>query len=199
MKTERSGGRTLTYPNTGSAISSGDVIDLVGLYGIAETDIAATTGVGAVSITGEHELAATTAEAWAQGDHLYWNAGTKKLSAVVGAGKHIGVAARKKVVTTETTGNVLLNAPGETGGTAANVAALAGTLTGTVDGTIADVAATAGSCAGSASPSATNVDTAIATAVATIVTGVNTQLKEIQTTLNAEIAALKAAGVQAAS
>lgn len=78
---------------------------------------------------------------------------------------------------------------------AAAVASLAGTLTGTADGTMVDVAAAAGSCAGGSSPSATNVDTAIATAVAPIVTGVNTQNKEMQTTINAILASLRAAGI----
>lgn len=61
--------------------------------------------------------------------------------------------------------------------------ALTGTLTGTANGSLVDVAASAGACAGGGSPSATNVDTAIATAVATIVSGVNEQLKEIQTVM----------------
>jgi hypothetical protein len=77
----------------------------------------------------------------------------------------------------------------------ATIAALTGTLTGTVNGALVDIAATAGSCAGSAEPSAANVDTAIATAVATIVTGVNEQNKELLTTVNAIIAALKAQNI----
>lgn len=71
-------------------------------------------------------------------------------------------------------------------------AALTGTLTGTANGSLVDVAAAAGACAGGATPSAANVDAAIATAVAPIVTGVNEQLKELQTTLNALIADLTA-------
>lgn len=77
----------------------------------------------------------------------------------------------------------------------ATIAALTGTLTGTVNGALVDVAAAAGACAGSTTPSASNVDTAIATAVATIVTGVNEQNKELMTTLNAVIAALKAQNI----
>ncbi len=72
---------------------------------------------------------------------------------------------------------------------AANVAALAGTLTGTVDGTIEDVAAV------STAGGNTYSDAAINTAI----TSINLQLKEIQTVLNAEIAALKAARLQASS
>jgi hypothetical protein len=82
---------------------------------------------------------------------------------------------------------------------AALVAALTGTLTGTANGSLVDVAATAGSCAGGSSPAASDVDTAIATAVASIVTGVNEQNKEIMTTLNGVIAALKTAGLMASA
>lgn len=71
------------------------------------------------------------------------------------------------------------------GAYAAKVAVLAGTLTGTVDGTIANVAATASAVVGGATPSAAQVDTGIALAVSTIVSGVNVQLKELQTKLNA--------------
>lgn len=74
---------------------------------------------------------------------------------------------------------------------AANVAALAGTLTGTVTGTIVNVAAAA--CAGGSTPSAAQVDTA----VAALSLSTNLALKELQTILNAEIAALKAAELQA--
>lgn len=70
--------------------------------------------------------------------------------------------------------------------------ALSGTLTGTANGSLADVAAAAAATAGGATPSAAQVDTGIATAVATIVSGTNEQLKEIQTKLNAIIAALQA-------
>jgi len=82
---------------------------------------------------------------------------------------------------------------------ATNVTALGGTLTGTVTGTMVNTAAAAGGCAGGAEPSAANVDTAIATAVAALVLSTNLALKELQTKQNAEIAALKVAGLQASS
>lgn len=75
------------------------------------------------------------------------------------------------------------------------IADLAGTLTGTVDGTMADIAATAAATAGGSAPTAAQVDTGIATAVASIVTGTNLQLKELQTTVNEMLTALRAAGV----
>lgn len=76
---------------------------------------------------------------------------------------------------------------------AANVAALAGTLTGTTTGTMADVAASA--CGGGATPANTDVDTC----VASLALAVNLQLKELQTKLNAEIAALKLTNIQASA
>lgn len=75
---------------------------------------------------------------------------------------------------------------------AANVPALAGTLTGTVDGTINNVAAAA--CAGGADPTAAQVDTA----VAALALSTNLALKEIQTTLNLLLAAMKTAGLMTA-
>jgi hypothetical protein len=71
------------------------------------------------------------------------------------------------------------------------IAALAGTLTGTVDGTVVDVAAAAAATAGGATPSAGQVDAGIATALAPVVAGINTQNKEMQTQINAILAALK--------
>lgn len=76
---------------------------------------------------------------------------------------------------------------------AANVAALAGTLTGSVTGTMANVAASA--CGGGATPANTDVDTC----VASLALAVNLQLKELQTKVNAEIAALKLTNIQASS
>ena len=74
-----------------------------------------------------------------------------------------------------------------------HVPALAGTLTGSVDGTLADVAAIA------LSTSNTYSDSAVNTAVNTAITGVNLQLKELQATLNAVIAALEGNSVLADS
>lgn len=89
-------------------------------------------------------------------------------------------------------GNVLIR-PAPAIQPVTTLAALGGALTGTVDGDLADIAAAAGACGGGATPANTDVDAAIATALAPIVTGTNTNLKEIQTTLNALIALLKKA------
>jgi hypothetical protein len=109
----------------------------------------------------------------------------------IGASKN---ALRDKIVTMDATAAGKLTAT-----QAANVAALAGTLTGTTTGTMVNVAAAAGACAGGATPTAAQVDTAIATAVLDLVTSTNLALKELQTKVNAEIAALKLTNIQASA
>ena len=82
MKTKYSEGDVMDYANTGAAISSGDVVALGNRIGIAVTDIAATTGLGAVALTGAHTLAKTVGEVYNQGDSVYWNSTTSKLTEV---------------------------------------------------------------------------------------------------------------------
>lgn len=72
-------GNTLEYSNTGSAISSGDVVVIGDLFCIAETDIAATSGVGTVNIEGVYEVACDTADLITAGQYLVWDASTTKL------------------------------------------------------------------------------------------------------------------------
>lgn len=103
-------GDRIQYSNTGSAISSGDVVDIGDIHGIAITDIAATTGVGALMVSGVHVLAATTASAWAVGDDLFWDSSNSKLIELGGAAyKYIGKAFKAKAAAA-TTAEVILNA-----------------------------------------------------------------------------------------
>lgn len=67
-------GNTLEYSNTGTAISSGDVVIVGSLVGIAETDIDATTGVGTVNVEGVYEVACNSADVIAVGQTLVWDA-----------------------------------------------------------------------------------------------------------------------------
>lgn len=83
----------------------------------------------------------------------------------------------------DASGNVVVGTQG------ANIPTLTGTLTGTVDGALADVAAIA------LSTSDTYTDADVNTAVNTAITSVNLQLKELQTKVNAVIAALVTAGI----
>jgi len=112
MKTFVHEGKRLTYTNASTAIASGDVVVLGSTrIGVAVTDIAATTGVGEVSVQGVHVLAATTAEAYSVGDVLYWSTATKKLTSTATA-IIAGHAAKTKVAVTDTTAEVLLAAVG---------------------------------------------------------------------------------------
>ena len=73
-------GRHLTYINAGSAIAAGAVVVVGKIIGIAETDIAATTGEGTLVVEGVFALAKTAGLAVAQGDKLYWNTSTSAAS-----------------------------------------------------------------------------------------------------------------------
>lgn len=70
-------GEVIDYVNAGSAISSGDRIELVdtgtGMLGVALEDIAATTGVGAVAISGVFTLPKVSAAVIAQGGAVFWD------------------------------------------------------------------------------------------------------------------------------
>lgn len=70
-------GCTVDYSNTGTAISSGDVVTLGATgavsLGVALTDIAATTGVGAVAIEGVFNLTKLTGAVIVQGETVDWD------------------------------------------------------------------------------------------------------------------------------
>jgi predicted RecA/RadA family phage recombinase len=81
MNTFRGDGATIDYTNPGTlVIASGTVIDLGNFIGIVIADIAV-GAVGALAVNGVHELPATSGEAWAQGDQLFWTGSA--LTAVV--------------------------------------------------------------------------------------------------------------------
>lgn len=67
-------GEVIDYANAGAAISAGDVVAAGDIVGIAMTDIAATTGVGAVGIEGIFTVPKTAGTAWNQGDAIDWDA-----------------------------------------------------------------------------------------------------------------------------
>ena len=71
-------GNSVQYSNTGTAISSGDVVIVGDLVGIAETDIAATTGVGTVAIEGVYTVACDSADVIKVGQSLVWDASADK-------------------------------------------------------------------------------------------------------------------------
>ncbi len=183
-------GKKIDYANAGSAIASGDVVQFGSQIGVAVTDIAATTGVGPVLLEGVVELAKVGSQAWSQGDKIFWDhtnsrctkTASSDADTVIGfafeaAGSGAGVVLGKVKLGSGSPEKVVA------------AAALLGTLTGSATGTMVDVAAAA--CAGAATPTAAQVDTAIDS----LETSTNLALLELQTKVNALIAALKVAGV----
>ena len=70
-------GQIVNYTNAGSAIASGDIVLIGNLLGVALTDIAASTGVGAVQISGcvVKDVAKEAASTLVVGQGaLYWQA-----------------------------------------------------------------------------------------------------------------------------
>ena len=98
--------QTLRYTNTGSAISSGDVVDLGSFCGIALEDIAASTGVGTVNVGGvEAELTSDTGTAWSVGDPVYWTGSAATKTA--GSNTPLGIVTQAKA-SGGTTGRIAL-------------------------------------------------------------------------------------------
>jgi predicted RecA/RadA family phage recombinase len=66
-------GHVMEYVNAGAAIASGDVVAFPWGCGIATGDIAATTGVGSLAVSGVFSLKKEAALVIAQGDIVYWD------------------------------------------------------------------------------------------------------------------------------
>ena len=80
-------GEVLEYSNSGSAIAANDIVVIGRRIGVALVDIAATTGKGSVGLVGVYEgLPAVNNSAFVQGDQLYYNVGTNKLTNVYANG-----------------------------------------------------------------------------------------------------------------
>lgn len=73
-------GKVIVYQNSGSAISSGDIVKIGNRIGVAEVDIEATDGSGSVEMEGVHNLPKTTGQAWSQGDELFYDSTAGKLT-----------------------------------------------------------------------------------------------------------------------
>jgi predicted RecA/RadA family phage recombinase len=110
-------GEVKTYSNAGSAITAGSVVVMGSLLGIALTDIDATTGVGAVKITGVFaNMPKTTGTAWTVGLSLNWDVSTSKFdshAATPATGDVLGAAvAWEAAASGDATGVVLLTPNG---------------------------------------------------------------------------------------
>ncbi len=175
--------------------TSGQGAQVGSIFGVALQTVLNTVD-GEFAVVGVWTLAKTSAQAWTQGQKIYWDNSNKRCDSDSTVGMLIGVAT-EAAANPSSTGIVRLNgvSPATSEGPQAAEADLTGTLTGTVNGSLVDIAAAAGACAGGATPTAAQVDTAIATAVASIVTGVNEQNKEVLTKINALLAKLRIAGI----
>lgn len=67
-------GDVVTYSNSGSAISAGDVVKVGQQIGIALVDIAATSGTGSVALSGVFTVPKVSAAVIAQGESVIWDA-----------------------------------------------------------------------------------------------------------------------------
>lgn len=157
--------------------SSGEGVLVGSIFGVAleDADYDASESL-LISRVGVWSLTKVGSQAWTVGAQIWWDNSNKYCTTTADGNTFIGVCVEAVADGAgDTTGKVALMPSGR-----ANVAALAGTLTGTVDGTLADVAAV------STAGGNTYADSAINTAI----TSINLQLKELQTKLNAVIAAL---------
>lgn len=66
-------GDSILYSNSGSAISSGDVVIVENLICVAQEDIAATSGTGWLAIAKAHRLPKVSAAVIAQGEKVIWD------------------------------------------------------------------------------------------------------------------------------
>ena len=94
----------------GSAISSGDVVEMAGMVGVALTDIA-NGDVGSVQVVGVFTLAKETGTAWSQGDSLDWDTSAevfgKGITPATGDIEDCAIAA-EAAASGDATGKVLL-------------------------------------------------------------------------------------------
>jgi len=189
-------GRYLTLTAPYARASSGLGAKVGSIFGVS-MDAVENAADGVFDTEGVHELTKVGSQAWSVGDKIYWDDSNKRCTTDATAGMLVGFCTTAVGSGAgEVLGEVkLCGLPELLEGAQAAVADLSGTLTGTANGSMVDIAATAAATAGGATPTAAQVDAGIATAVASIVTGTNEQLKELQTKVNALLAALRLNGV----
>ena len=85
-------GDVIDYVNAGAAITSGSgVMISANLVGVAEVDIPATTGVGAVVVEGVHSMAKLNTDDFTQGQKVNWNDTTKQWQAATSDADGAGI------------------------------------------------------------------------------------------------------------
>lgn len=119
-------GEVIDFANTGSAISSGDPVKIGTasiMLGVALTDIAATTGIGAVQIEGVVTLPKVSAAVFAVGDQVLWDNSATAVddqSAVPAANDFFCGTAMVAGANGETTATIKLNGFGTVPGVGVN-------------------------------------------------------------------------------
>jgi predicted RecA/RadA family phage recombinase len=107
MKNYIKSGRVITAAAS-RTLSSGDGMLIGSLFGVASTDVTSGSD-GEFQTEGVFTLAKTSAEAWVQGDPIYWNDTTYKCDNSSAAGQLVGVA-ESAAANPSSTGRVRLNA-----------------------------------------------------------------------------------------
>lgn len=161
-------GKTIRKTMSGSALSSGDLTFVGDVPAVAIADIA-DGGTGECQICGVFSLTKVSAQAWTQGDRLYYDASLGKVTNVKDTDTKFVGFAHSAAANPSATGDVLLVGPTAQ---AAIVAFSAGSNLVGVDGTGSNAAPLAGT---------------------------ETRLDAIDTAIAAIIVALKNAGLMASS
>lgn len=170
MINEVQAGKIMEYENSGSAISSGDVVIIGERVGIALADIDATTGTGSVALDGVFLVDKATGTAWSQGDKLFYNSAGPNFTKTATSGYVYAGIAFEAAASGDATGYIKLDQASPK--KAANVAFSAGSNLVGVDGTGSNAAP---------------------------LTGTETRLDSLDTAVAAILTALKNAGIMADS
>lgn len=102
-------GNRLELTAPGGGVVSGTPVVIGGFFCVPLVTAAAGAKFAA-ALTGVWTLPKTTGTAWNEGDRIYWNAGTSKLSTVGADGIFVGCAA-SAALSADAVGNVRLSGP----------------------------------------------------------------------------------------
>lgn len=143
--TYRKSGEVITCTAPSGGVTAGVPVLIGSLFGIPETTVAQTLEFELKTV-GEHELPKTSAQAWTEGQKIFWNTGTSKCDSDSTTGPLIGVATAV-AANPSSTGIVRLN--GSVPSTAEGAQAAIADLTGgtninaiTANGVLIDSSAT---------------------------------------------------------
>lgn len=178
---------TYTVPSS-TTIEAGDVVRKGNLIGVAVSGGTEDDQI-AVNLCGAYELPKKASLAITQGDVVYWDEDDEEITKTAADGVLIGVAFESAGGSDDTVIVRLGGGEGAIPPQAAVVAALGGSMTGTTDGNMADVTDLATAGGNTYSDAAVNAKIAL----------VNTNFKELQTTVNAILTALKNADLMASA